>query len=78
MTKEEHIAYWLQQADYDWESVTVLFNQKRYIHALFFAHLTLEKLCKARWVKDNEQNIPPKTHNLLYLLSQTQIRTTED
>ena len=44
---------------------------------MFFAHLVLEKWCKAHWVKDNENNTPPKTHNLVKLVSETKIELTE-
>ena len=64
MTKEQHIEFWNKSASDDLISVTTLFESKRFVHALFFAHLALEKLCKAHWVKDNNENIPPKTHNI--------------
>jgi HEPN domain-containing protein len=40
--------------------------------------LTLEKLLKAFWVRDNVENIPPKMHNLNYLLAQTQLALSEE
>ncbi|OFX16926.1 MAG: hypothetical protein A2033_19395 [Bacteroidetes bacterium GWA2_31_9] len=67
MTKEEHISYWLEQADDSWESAVALINSKRYMMALFCWHLTIEKLLKALWVKNNTDNYPPRTHNLKYL-----------
>lgn len=71
MTKTEHIEYWIRSSDEDWETVTSLFTTGRYIHCLFFGHLALEKLCKALWVKNNESNIPPKIHNLVKLLQES-------
>ena len=73
MTKIEHIEFWVKSSNEDWETVLSLFQSGRYIHSLFFAHLTLEKLCKALWVKFNDDNIPPKIHNLIKLLSQTKV-----
>lgn len=70
-TKNEHINYWLSQANDDWEAVETLIKGKKFLQALFFTHLVIEKICKALWIKHNETNIPPKTHNLLYLLSKT-------
>lgn len=55
-----------------------LLNAGKNVHALFFAHLTLEKLLKARWVKDNDANVPPKTHNLVRLAVQTNIEFKEE
>jgi hypothetical protein len=41
--------------------------------ALFMLHPTLEKLFKARWVKDNIDNFPPRTHALQFLYNQTDL-----
>lgn len=78
MTKNDHIEYWKISSEDDWITVLSLFQSARYIHCLFFAHLALEKLCKALWVKDNEGNIPPKIHNLVKILSQTNASITDD
>jgi HEPN domain-containing protein len=71
MTKNEHIEYWKQSSEDDWKTVLSLFQSERYVHSLFFGHLALEKICKAIWVKHNEGNIPPKIHNLVKLLLET-------
>lgn len=73
MTKQQHIDYWIKSSDDDWEAVSSLKNSNKNLQALFFAHLVLEKICKALWVRDNELNIPPKTHNLVRLLYQTKL-----
>ncbi|MBM2813670.1 MAG: hypothetical protein HW421_432 [Ignavibacteria bacterium] len=78
MTKSEHIEYWMKSSEEDWLSVSSLFQSGRYVHCLFFAHLALEKLCKALWVKFNEGNIPPKIHNLVKLLQQTNQKYNEE
>ncbi len=73
MSKEDHINYWLKAAEADYKAVFQLFENSSYPQCLFFAHLTIEKLLKAFWVRDNVDNIPPKTHNLSYLLVQTNL-----
>jgi HEPN domain-containing protein len=73
MEKQDHIRYWIQQSEDDWEAVNTLSQGGKNLQSLFFAHLVIEKLCKAIWIKDNESNFPPRTHNLNYLLSQTSI-----
>jgi len=73
MEKPDHIKYWILQSLDDWEAVNTLFLGKKNLQALFFAHLVIEKLCKAIWIRDNISNFPPRTHNLNYLLSQTSI-----
>ena len=76
-TNREHIEYWLFNAIDDWEAVQALFAVKKYLQALFFAHLVIEKLCKAAWIRDNESNIPPKSHNLVFILSKTKLELSE-
>ncbi len=51
-----------------------MYKAKTYVYSLFFAHLVLEKLAKANWIKDNESNFPPKTHNLLNIISKTNLQ----
>jgi len=77
-TKQEHINFWIAQADDDWSAVNTLFMGKNYLQCLFFAHLVIEKISKAIWIKYNDQNVPPRTHNLIFLLSETPISLTED
>jgi HEPN domain-containing protein len=78
MSKNEHVLYWKETAAADWKAVNALIKSGNYIHALFFSHLVLEKLIKAHWVKDNESNHPPKTHNLAYLRSNTKLVLTDE
>ena len=68
MTKEEHIKHWLKSADEDMKDIEWLFQGERYMKALYFGHLYVEKICKALWVKNNIENIAPYTHNLTRLL----------
>jgi HEPN domain-containing protein len=77
-TKEEHIIYWIELSNDDWDAVDFLFKGKKNLQALFFAHLVIEKLCKAFWIKHNETNIPPRIHNLNYILSQTPLKLSEE
>ena len=65
-------------AEKDWNVVLSLFKDGNYVHSLFFAHLSLEKLLKAHWVKDNEENFPVKTHSLVRLAESTKLVFTED
>jgi HEPN domain-containing protein len=37
----------------------------------------VEKLLKARWIKHNQTEHPPRTHALLFLLNQTKLQPTE-
>lgn len=71
MTKADYIDYWKTTAEKDRLAVGHLFEKGDFWHSLFFAHLMLEKLLKAHWVKDSSTDFPPKTHNLMLLVSQT-------
>jgi hypothetical protein len=42
ITKEAHIKFWLELAEDDWSAVDTLFNGKKYLQSLFFAHLVIE------------------------------------
>jgi HEPN domain-containing protein len=77
-TKEEHIDFWIEQANDDWNAVHTLFNGKNYLQSLFFSHLVIEKICKSLWIKHNIENVPPRTHNLISLLSATPIILTDE
>jgi HEPN domain-containing protein len=78
MTKREHIQYWIQTSAKDWDVVNSLFTVSNYPYSLFFAHLTVEKLLKAHWVKDNKENIPPRTHSLIRLIEGTMLNFDEE
>ena len=78
MTKEDHIKYWVDTAQKDWLATESMFDTKNYLHCLFWAHLVLEKLAKAHWVKKHVENIPPKTHDIVRLLEQSDINLGND
>ena len=61
---------WLKQADYDMDTADVMFSNGRYFYAVFMCHLSIEKALKGIYAKILNQ-LPPKTHNLLYLLGET-------
>ncbi|MBU1486725.1 HEPN domain-containing protein [bacterium] len=66
MSKEEKVQYWLRSADKDWKVAGHLFEKGDYSYALFFGHLTVEKLLKAIFASKFEES-PPFTHRLTYL-----------
>jgi HEPN domain-containing protein len=70
MTKDEKVTYWLTSAEHDWIVTGHLFEKKDYSHALFLAHLTLEKILKGLFVHRHDQ-VPPFTHRLTYLAEKT-------
>jgi HEPN domain-containing protein len=59
---------WLKQADYDMGTADAMHGGGRYFYAVFMSHLSIEKALKGLYYKVLDQ-MPPKTHNLLYLLN---------
>lgn len=66
MDREEKINYWLTSADNDWVVANHLLEKRDYPYALFFGHLTLEKILKAIIIKITNES-PPLTHRLGFL-----------
>lgn len=59
---------WFRQADYDMDTADAMFASGRYFYAVFMCHLSLEKALKGL-IANRLDELPPKTHNLLYLLN---------
>ena len=78
MKIEEHIKYWVESADHDLDSAESLFAAGKYDWSLFIGHLVLEKILKALYVQDNQNQLPPKTHNLVKLAENTNIVLSAD
>lgn len=78
MTKAEHIQYWVDAANYDWTESESLFRDGHYNWSLFLAHLVLEKLLKALWVKNHQENTPPRIHLLHSLADQAGLQVSEE
>ena len=66
MSKEKKMQYWLTSSANDWKVAGHLFEKGDYPYALFFGHLTVEKLLKAIFVSKFDES-PPFTHRLTYL-----------
>jgi HEPN domain-containing protein len=78
MDKKEHIEYWLRIAEKDQDMMEYLMEGNRYVHALFFGHLYLEKIAKSLWVTNNVENVPPKTHNLLKIIKEANLELSSE
>ena len=72
MDKDLGVKYWLKSADNDWKAAWHLFEKKDYPYALFFGHLTIEKILKAIYVKRLDK-VPPYTHRLVLLAEKTSL-----
>jgi HEPN domain-containing protein len=55
--------YWVASSDDDMETSIVLFKNKKYSQSMFFLHLSIEKMLKALFVRENNCEAP-FGHNL--------------
>lgn len=78
MELQEHIQYWVDGADHDLQAANILFANERYDWGLFLAHLVLEKILKALFVQNNQNALPPRTHNLVRLAEHTAVPLSEE
>jgi HEPN domain-containing protein len=76
MNVEKQVAYWQNSGKEDWDVALELIASKRTRHSMFFAHLAIEKTIKAI-VCQETQTFPPKTHNLLLLVSKTSLALSD-
>lgn len=78
MTIDEHISYWIKSAEHDIETAESLFVSEKFDWCLFIGHLILEKSLKAIYVKNSDNRIPPKIHNLVRLAEISGLRLTQE
>ena len=58
--------YWLEMAQYDFETAIAMLKAKRYLYVGFMLHQTIEKVFKAYYIY-LKQETPPFTHSLFKL-----------
>ncbi len=71
----KQIEYWQGGAFNDIDTALILINNRKFVHGLFFCHLSIEKILKALLVKETG-NLPPKSHNLPYLLEIAKVQVS--
>jgi len=67
----------INSSEYDLSTAQFMLDTGRYIYVIFMCHLSLEKLLKAI-VAEITRNIPPKSHNLIYLIKLSGIKLPEE
>lgn len=75
--KLRQIAYWINSANHDLDVAETLFQSGKYDWCLFIAHLVLEKILKAFYVK-NTGKLPPRIHDLVRMVNMAAIEFDED
>lgn len=74
---QKQIKYWIDNAQTDIETAELLITNNKLLHGLFFCHLAIEKALKAHVVKSTSE-IPPKSHNLLFLAEKAQFELPKE
>jgi HEPN domain-containing protein len=74
---KREVKNWLESAQYDLETAEQMLNTGRYIYTIFMCHLAIEKILKAK-VGEITGKIPPKTHNLRYLVKLSGLEPPEE
>lgn len=75
-SEQEVVKYWLIASREDFDSAEILFENKKYHHALFFCHLSIEKMLKAIIVK-SAKTAPPLIHDLIRLAEKAKLPLSE-
>lgn len=70
---EKRTEEWFRQSDYDMDTAEYIHKGGRYIYAVFMCHLAVEKALKGLYY-EKLRKIPPKSHNLIYLLNEIGIK----
>ena len=68
---------WLDMVDYDLATVQQMFKTGRYVYVIFMCHLAIEKALKAIACEKIDK-VPPKTHDLIYLVNLGKIKLAGD
>ena len=68
--------YWTTLSEHDWDAMKRLFRGRSFAQALFYLHLSLEKILKAKIVHDTKDHAP-YSHDLTYLMGKTEIDCPE-
>lgn len=63
MNKEERVKYWVDIAEYDFETSKVMFRSGRRLYVAFMCHQAVEKILKAYWCATQDKEAP-YIHNL--------------
>ncbi|MBI3582322.1 MAG: HEPN domain-containing protein [Nitrospinae bacterium] len=77
MDIKQQITFWLKSAAHDLEVAETLIKNQKYDWCLFIGHLVLEKVLKAFYLRDKEEQ-PPKIYNLVKLAENTTLNLSNE
>lgn len=73
---QKTIQEWIEIAEYDLQTAEAMLSSGRYLYVAFMCQQAIEKILKAIYVK-NKNELPPRTHNLLYFVDVLGIKIEE-
>ena len=73
---EKRTEEWFRQSDYDMDTAEYMHQGGRNIYAVFMCHLAVEKALKGLFY-EKLRAVPPKTHNLVFLLNKIDLKPPE-
>jgi len=76
MDIKKQIEYWINSSEDDLETAGLLIKNNKILFGLFLCHLCIEKAIKAHVVRCTG-NVPPKIHNLSFLIEKTDLALSE-
>ena len=68
----ERVRYWIDIADYDFETAKAMLKSKRYLYVGFMCHQSVEKILKAYYISLYDAQ-PKFTHRLTYFTESTNL-----
>jgi HEPN domain-containing protein len=74
---DKRVVEWLKQSDYDMDTAELMAKSGRRFYAVFMCHLAVEKALKGLY-EQTLREVPPKTHNLLFLLDKIGLHPDAD
>lgn len=77
MTMRKDSENFLLSSEYDLATARHMLETGRYMYVIFMCHMSIEKMLKAI-VAEVTDKVPPKTHNLIYLLKLSNIHIPQD
>ena len=76
MDKKEKIAYWVDIADYDFETAHAMLQSNRYLYVVFMCQQAMEKIIKGVYI-DRFDEEPPRSHNLSFVFQKLSLDAPE-
>jgi HEPN domain-containing protein len=64
---------WFRMSEYDLVTAEKMLETGRYVYVVFMCHLAIEKSIKAV-ITEQTSKLPPKSHDLIYLLGKAGIK----